>query len=269
MSYFNNKTIWITGASSGIGEALAVHLSKLNANLILTARRKDELERVKNRCGNSNVHIFPCDLENIDNIDELSNKVHAQFDQIDILINNAGVSAWSSIKDTNFEVFEKVMKLNYLSVVKLTQSVLPKMIERKSGQIVANTSLLGVLAIKNRGVYASSKHAMHGFMNVLRAEMHEHNIKVNTVAPGLVDTEVGVKALTEDGSAYGKNDRGHATKGMSAEEAAKMIMNAIKKNKRETYIIPMFSISKIAIYLNRFLPGIASIWSRNYNEVED
>ena len=98
MSYFNNKTIWITGASSGIGEALAIHLSKLNANLILTARRKDELERVKNRCGNSNVHIFPCDLENIDNIDALSNKVHAQFDQIDILINNAGVSAWSSIK---------------------------------------------------------------------------------------------------------------------------------------------------------------------------
>ena len=269
MSYFNNKTIWITGASSGIGEALAVHLSKLNANLILTARRKDELERVKNRCGNSNVHIFPCDLENTDNIDELSNKVHAQFKQIDILINNAGVSAWSSIKDTDFDVFEKVMKLNYLSVVKLTQSVLPKMIERKSGQIVANTSLLGVLAIKNRGVYASSKHAMHGFMNVLRAEMHEHNIKVNTVAPGLVDTEVGVKALTEDGSTYGKNDRGHATKGMSAEDAAKMIFNAIRKDKRETYIIPMFSISKIAIYLNRFLPGIASIWSRNYNEVED
>ena len=156
MNYFNNKTIWITGASSGIGEALAVHLSKLNTNLILTARRKDELERVKNRCGNSNVHIFPCDLENTNNIDELSNKVHAQFKQIDILINNAGVSAWSSIKDTDFDVFEKVMKLNYLSVVKLTQSVLPKMIERKSGQIVANTSLLGVLAIKNRGVYALS-----------------------------------------------------------------------------------------------------------------
>ena len=136
------------------------------------------------------------------------------------MINNAGVSAWSSIKDTDLDVFEKVMKLNYLSVVKLTQSVLPKMIERKSGQIVTNTSLLGVLAIKNRGVYASSKHAMHGFMNVLRAEMHEHSIKVNSVAPGLVDTEVGIKALTEDGSTYGKNDRGHATTGLSAEVAA-------------------------------------------------
>jgi len=269
MNYFYNKTIWITGASSGIGEALAIELSKLDANLILTARRKEELERVKKACGNKNVTIFPCDLEQINEIDDLSRKVQSEFPEIDILINNAGVSAWSSVVETDYDVYERVMKLNYLSIVKLTKSILPNMIKRKSGQIVTNTSLLGILAIKNRSVYAASKHAMHGFMNVLRAEMYEHNIKVNTVAPGLVDTEVGIKALTENGLPYGKNDRGHATKGMSAKDAANMIIQAMKKNRREEYIIPQFSISKIAIYLNRFLPGIASIWSRNYNEVED
>tara|TARA_B100001057_G_scaffold266338_1_gene266504 strand:+ start:196 stop:1008 length:813 start_codon:yes stop_codon:yes gene_type:complete len=269
MNYFYNKTIWITGASSGIGEALAIELSKLDANLILTARRKEELERVKQACGNKNVVIFPFDLEHIDNIDELSQRVQSEFPEIDILINNAGVSAFSSVIDTDYDVYERVMKLNYLSIVKLIKSVLPNMMKRKAGQIVTNTSLLGILAIKNRSVYAASKHAMHGFMNVLRAEMYGYNIKVNIVAPGLVDTQVGVKALTKNGLPYGKNDRGHATKGMSAKDAAVMIIEAMKRNKREKYIIPQFSISKIAIYLNRFLPGVASVWSRNYNEQED
>ena len=172
MNYFYNKTIWITGASSGIGEALAIELSKLDANLILTARRKEELERVKKACGNKKVEIFPFDLEQIREIDDLSHKVQSEFPKIDILINNAGVSAWSSVVETDYEVYERVMRLNYLSIVKLTKSILPNMIKRKSGQIVTNTSLLGILAIKNRSVYAASKHAMHGFMNVLLSLIH-------------------------------------------------------------------------------------------------
>jgi short-subunit dehydrogenase len=142
------------------------------------------------------------------------------------------------------------------------------MISRKSGQIVSVSSLLGKFAIKKRSVYASAKHALQGFMDALRAEVYEHNIKVNTVAPGYVETEVGIKALTGDGSEYGANDRGHDTKGMKADTAANIIIKAIAKNKREHYVIPLLSFSRFALYLARFAPGLAARIARNYNEDE-
>ena len=266
MGYFNNKTIWITGASSGIGRSLTLQLAKLGAKLVITARRKEELENVKLECGNADVHIYPFDLSDLDKIDQFSHSVQEEVGDIDILINNAGISAWSSINDTKFKVYQDVMNLDFFSVVKLTKSVLPKMINRKEGQIVTNTSLLGKFAIKKRSVYASAKHALHGFNDALRAEVFEHNIKVNIVAPGFVDTEVGMKALTEDGTPYGANDRGHESQGMDVNKAAEMIIEAIEKNKRETYIVPKFGFPRIALMISRFLPGLAAVMARKYNE---
>ena len=141
MSYFDKKVVWITGASSGIGKELAVQLSKLGATLVLTARRENELEKVKQLCGNAEVHLFPYDLENLENIEELYRSVTKEVNGIDILINNAGISAWSSVNKTDLEVYKRVMNLDYFSVVSLTKSVLPDMIKKKSGQIVTNTSL--------------------------------------------------------------------------------------------------------------------------------
>ena len=266
MGYFNNKTIWITGASSGIGRSLTIQLAKLGAKLVITARRKEELEKVKLECGNAEVHIHPFDLSDLDNLDEFSNSVQKEIGDIDILINNAGISAWSSINGTQFKVYEDVMNLDFFSVVKLIQSVLPNMILRKEGQIVTNTSLLGKFAIKKRSVYASAKHALHGFMDSLRAEVYEHNIKVNIVAPGFVNTEVGMKALTEDGTPYGANDRGHESQGMDVNKAANMIIQAIEKNKRESYIVPKFAFPRVVLIISRFLPGLAAIIARRYNE---
>ena len=266
MGYFNNKTIWITGASSGIGRSLTIQLAKLGAKLVITARRKEELEKVKLECGNAEVHIHPFDLSDLDNLDEFSNSVQKEIGDIDILINNAGISAWSSINGTQFKVYEDVMNLDFFSVVKLIQSVLPNMILRKEGQIVTNTSLLGKFAIKKRSVYASAKHALHGFMDALRAEVYEHNIKVNIVAPGFVNTEVGMKALTEDGTPYGANDRGHESQGMDVNKAANMIIQAIEKNKRESYIVPKFAFPRVVLMISRFLPGLAAIIARRYNE---
>ncbi|SVA76202.1 uncharacterized protein METZ01_LOCUS129056 [marine metagenome] len=266
MGYFNNKTIWITGASSGIGRSLTIQLAKLGAKLVITARRKEELEKVKLECGNAEVHIHPFDLSDLDNLDEFSNSVQKEIGDIDILINNAGISAWSSINGTQFKVYEDVMNLDFFSVVKLIQSVLPNMILRKEGQIVTNTSLLGKFAIKKRSVYASAKHALHGFMDALRAEVYEHNIKVNIVAPGFVNTEVGMKALTEDGTPYGANDRGHESQGMDVNKAANMIIQAIEKNKRESYIVPKFAFPRVVLIISRFLPGLAAIIARRYNE---
>ena len=266
MSYFDKKVIWITGASSGIGKELAIQLSRLGAILVLTARRKNELEKVKQLCGNCEVHLFPYDLEQIENINSLYDNVVKDVNRIDILINNAGISAWSSVNETDLEVYKRVINLDYLSVVSLTKSVLPDMIKKKSGQIVTNTSLLGKFSTKKRSVYASAKHALHGFIDALRAEVYQHNIKVNTVAPGYVNTEVGINALIENGTAYGKNDRGHDSKGMKVEKAAKIIINAIKNNKREVLVIPTFSTLMIASLLTRFFPGLGAIIARNFDE---
>jgi short-subunit dehydrogenase len=158
------------------------------------------------------------------------------------------------------------MNLDYFSVVSLTKSVLPDMIKKKSGQIVTNTSLMGKFSSKKRSVYASAKHALHGFIDALRAEVYQHNIKVNIVAPGYVNTEVGIKALVEDGASYGKNDRGHDSKGMKVEKAAKIIIEAIRKNKREILVIPTFSILMVASLLSRFLPGLGAVVARNFDE---
>ena len=266
MNYFDKKVIWITGASSGIGKELAIQLSKLGAVLVLTARRENELEKVKQLCGNSEVHLFPYDLENLENIPELYSSVIKAVNGIDILINNAGISAWSSVNETDLEVYKRVMNLDYFSVVSLTKSVLPDMIKKKSGQIVTNTSLMGKFSSKKRSVYASAKHALHGFIDALRAEVYEHNIKVNTVAPGYVNTEVGIKALVENGTSYGKNDRGHDSKGMLVEKAATIIINAIQKNKREVLVIPTFSILMFASLLSRFLPGLGGVGARKFDE---
>ena len=153
-----------------------------------------------------------------------------------------------------------------MSVVSLTKSVLPDMIKRRSGQIVTNTSLSGKFGSKKRSVYAAAKHALHGFIDSLRAEVHEYNIKVNTIAPGYVNTDIGIKALVEDGNPYGKNDRGHDSKGLKVEKAVKMIISAIKNNKREVLVIPIFSMLMFASLLSRFLPGLAAIVARNFDE---
>ena len=170
------------------------------------------------------------------------------------------------VNETNLDVYKRVINLDYLSVVALTKSVLPDMIRKKSGQIVTNTSLLGKLSTKKRSVYAGAKHALHGFIDALRAEVYEHNIKVNIVAPGFVNTDVGIKALTEDGNSYGKNDRGHESKGMKVEKAVQVIINAIVKNKREVLVIPKFSLLMVASLLSRFAPSVGAILARNYDE---
>ena len=243
MSYFHNKRIWITVASSGIGRSVAIKLSKLGAEVILTARNRDKLEEVKKECGNAKAHIFDHDLSNLESIDDLVDRVTREVGSIDILFNNAGVSAYSAANETDFNVYTQVMNLNFLSVVKLTKCLLPQMISNKKGQLVTNTSL--------------------------RAEVHEHNIKVNTVAPGFVNTEIGMKALTGDGTPYGANDRGHESQGMDLDKASEMIIKSIEANKREAYIVPRISFPKIALYISRYFPGLGAIIARNYNEEDN
>jgi dehydrogenase/reductase SDR family protein 7B len=232
----SNKTIWITGASSGIGEALAKQLSALGANLILSARRMEVLEKVKASCAfPDNIHLVQLDLKDHGSFDEKTEDAIAAFGQIDILINNGGISQRSLVKETSLDVDKELMNVNYFGTIGLTKSLLPHMLEGGSGHFVAVTSVTGLFESPYRSGYAASKHAIHGFYDSMRAELEDEGIKVTLCAPGFVRTNVSINAVTGDGSKLGKMDDAQA-KGISAETCAKGIIKAIKKQKRVVYI---------------------------------
>jgi short-subunit dehydrogenase len=247
-----NKTIWITGASSGIGEALAMQLSSQPVNLILSARRASELERVKAACSNPDrIKILTLDLAKPDSHQEVTHEAITLFGQIDILINNGGISQRSLVKDTVLDVDRKLMEVNYLGSVSLTKCLLPHMLERGNGQFVVVTSLTGKFGTPYRSGYAASKHALHGFYDSLRAELEDQGILVTLAAPGFVKTNVSLNAFVGDGSKANVMDEAQAN-GISAEACAKTIIKAMRKGKREIYV----GKESYGVYVKRFFPGL-------------
>lgn len=255
MDTFQNKVVWITGASSGIGEAIAMAFAKEGAKLVLTARRKEELERVKVRTGlpDSSVMILPLDVTEFERANEAAGQIIAKFQRIDIMVHNAGVSQRSYIKDTDLEVYKKLMDVNFYSTVALTKAVLPYMIKQQSGHFIIISSVAGKIGTIMRSGYNASKHALHGFYDSLRAESYNDNIKVTTVCPGYIKTNVSVNALDETGGKFGKMDSNQEN-GIAPEECARQILNAVKKDKKEIYIGGFKEVA--AIYLKRFLPDL-------------
>lgn len=250
-----NKTIWITGASSGIGKALALELSKSN-NLILSSRNKTALEKVKRECNNSlNVKILPLDLANYSDFNLITKQAISFFGKIDILINNGGISQRSLVKETGIGVDEKIIKVNYLGTVALTKALLPHFIKNKNGHFVVTTSVVGKLGTPLRSSYAASKHALHGFFDSLRAEVFNNNIKVTLICPGFVQTNVSINALTGDGSKQNTMDNATAN-GLKPKYVAKKIRIAIEKSKEE--IVIGGAKEKFSVFLKRFFPKLLS-----------
>ena len=147
------------------------------------------------------------------------------------------------------------MELDFFSVVQFTKSILPHMVDKKSGQIVTNTSVAGLVGSRNRSFYSSAKFALHGFFDSIRSEIIHHNVHVTLIAPGRVATDVGKNALTASGEPYGRDDRGHR-KGLTSLEAAKRILNAIKSKKREAVIAKWNDIAWLAVYIRKFSPSL-------------
>jgi short-subunit dehydrogenase len=253
---FKDKVVWITGASSGIGEALAYAFSREGARLVLSARRPDQLERVRANCaGGENAHlVLPLDLVRFDELPGNAEQVLAHFGRIDILVHNGGVSQRSLVKDTIFSVDQALININYLGAVRLTKAVLPSMLERRSGHFVVITSLVGHVGTPLRSGYAASKHALHGFFNSLRAEVWRENIKVTIVCPGFIRTEVSLNAFAGNGSKFNIMDKDQE-QGMSPEECAARIVNAVAREKEEVLI---GGKEKLAFYLMRFWPSLLS-----------
>jgi short-subunit dehydrogenase len=257
---FSNKIVWITGASSGIGKALAIELSHQNAKIILSSRKKEDLELVKKACKNlDDVKIITLDLEDYSNFQNVADKAISAFGRIDILVNNGGISQRSLAKDTQITVDKRLMDINYLGTIGLSKAILPHFINNKNGQFVVTTSIVGLIGTPLRSSYAASKHALHGFFDSFRAENHQHNISVTLVCPGFVNTNVSKNALTGDGSPQEKMDTATAN-GIQPERFAKLMAKAIRKRKEEVYIAG--AKEKLGVYTKRYFPKLLSVMIR-------
>ena len=256
LSYYKDKVVWVTGASSGIGEALVRELSRLGAIIILSARSADKLQRVRQECEEPSRHeVLTLDLSDVDSLTEKADEAFSFYGRIDVLINNGGVSQRSLALDTSVEVDRTLMETNYLGPVALTKAVLPTMIARKeNGHIVVISSLTGKFGTPLRSGYAASKHALHGFFDALRAEIWKEKIFVTVVCPGYIRTNVSINAMVGDGSAQGTMDKGQAN-GMSPEDCARRILKAVEEGKDEVLIGGM---EKMGVYMKRFFPGYFS-----------
>jgi len=253
MSKIAGKTIWITGASSGIGKSLALALSSRNCNLILSARNAGALQEVKSLCGNGdNIAVLPLDLNDHEGMNEVVNNALSLFGKVDILVNNAGISQRSLIKDTDFSVYKKLIDIDYLGTVALSKAILPHFIQNQNGHYVTVTSLMGKFGSPYRSGYCGAKHALHGFFDVMRMEHEKDVVKVTLVCPGFVQTNVAKNALTSDGSPQEQDDVA-TQNGVTPEYAAQKMIAAIEKDKFEVYI----GGKEIkGIYLKRFFPKL-------------
>jgi short-subunit dehydrogenase len=257
---FQNKVIWITGASSGIGRALALELSNFDALLILSARNEAALESVKKKCKNpSNVTVLPLDLEVHSSFNKITTTAIKLFGRIDILVNNGGISQRSLASETNISVDKKIMEVNYTGTVALTKTILPHFIENNKGQFVITTSMVGLIGTPLRSSYAASKHALHGFFDSLRAEVYDNNIEVTLICPGFVSTNISMNALTGDGTSQQKMDTATAN-GISPKRFAKLMAKAIYNKKEEVYIAGFKE--KLGVYVKRWFPRVFSVMIR-------
>jgi dehydrogenase/reductase SDR family protein 7B len=256
MSINSNKVVWITGASSGIGEAIAGAFTAEGAKLVLSARRADELNRVKTslHLKDADVLILPLDLSDTTKTDELTKQVIAKFGRIDILVNNGGISQRSLTKDTPLELDRRIMEVNFFGTVALTKSVLPYFLKQKSGHIVVMSSISGKFGFYFRSAYSASKHALHGFFESLRMEIYNDHIHVLIVCPGKIKTNISINAVTGDGSKHNKMDESTG-EGLSPETVALAVLKGIKNNQEEIFI---GGKEMKAVWLKRLFPKLFS-----------
>ena len=252
MKRFQNKVVWITGASSGIGEAVAKAFSAEGAVVIISSRRREELERVKLSCEDSDkVHVFPLDLTKGESIQEVTSEVLSKFN-IDILFNNGGISQRSLTSETSIANDRKIFEVNYFGHVQMTKAVLPQMLLRKTGHIVTISSLTGKWGFYLRSAYAASKHALHGFFDSLRMEVEDFGLQVTLITPGFIATEISKHAIDKSGNPSGEMDNNQA-QGISPEECARQILAGIAAEKKE---FGVGGKELRALFLHRYFPKL-------------
>jgi NADP-dependent 3-hydroxy acid dehydrogenase YdfG len=255
---FSEQVVWITGASSGIGESLALQFASEGARLVLSARREEELNRVRELCIEKGLPaakslVLPLDVTDHTAMPLAVERITEVFGRIDMLINNAGISQRSLCVDTDMSVYQQLMEVDVLGQIALTKAVLPLMLKQGSGHIAVTSSVAGKLGAPFRTGYCAAKHAVMGFFDALRVEIIRHGIRVTTITPGYIRTNISANALRGDGQAFGEMDKNIAG-GMDATRCAEVIMKGFRKGKKE---IPVGEGKEMqALWLKRFFPGI-------------
>lgn len=247
------KTVWITGASSGIGAALAIELAERGARLVLSARNTERLEQTKGKCRNAGqIWLAPFDQSRFGTHPTLVENVIAMSGGIDILVHNAGISQRALARDTRFEVDRRIIEVDLLGPISLTKAILPHFLERGAGHFVVVSSLVGKFESPMRSAYSAAKHGLHGFFDSLRAELHGAGIEVTILCPGFVHTQVSVNALTGDGTPLGQMDQA-TRKGLTATAFARKAVRAIEARRAEAY----FGGREVwGVYLKRYFPAL-------------
>lgn len=251
---FQDRRVWITGASSGIGEALALAFHQAGAKLILSARREDELRRVQAACGGEpNARVLPMDVTNASDLPEKARLALSLFNGIDILVLNAGITQRSRTRETDESVYRRLMEVNFFGPEAMARAVLPSMLGQKSGHIAVISSVAGKFGAPMRSGYSATKFALHGFFEALRAEEERNGIHVTMICPGYIRTDITLSALRGDGSKHGKMDS-ELAHGMPADECARQILQGIARKKKE--IVVAAAREKSLVYLKRFFPNL-------------
>lgn len=251
---FDGKIVWITGASSGIGEALVHEFVSRGATVIASSNDLSGLERVKTECGDKSVMVscVTFDLADTSDIEKIVELQIKNNGRIDYLLNIGGISQRARIDETPLWLDRKIFEINFFGTIALSKAVLPYMIKQKSGYILATSSISGRFGFPLRSAYSASKQALHGFIETLYLENKKYNIRASVIIPGRVRTAISLHALDSTGKAHGKLDAGQA-KGLSPEEAAIIIIKGIRRNKRE---ILVGKSELMMLHIRRYCPWL-------------
>jgi short-subunit dehydrogenase len=251
---FEGKVAWITGASSGIGEALVREFVMSGARVIASSNDQAGLEHVKASLGDksSMIKCLSFDLTDNEHFEALANEAFTENGKIDFLLNIGGVSQRARIDETPLWLDRKIFEINYFGTIALTKAVLPYMIRQQSGHILATSSISGRFGFPLRSAYSASKQALHGFFETLYLENKKNNLRVSVIIPGRVRTSISIHALESNGREHGKLDDGQAG-GLTPEQAASIIVKGIRRNRRE---ILVGKGEMMMLHIRRYFPWL-------------
>ena len=251
---YKGSVCWITGASSGIGRALAILLAKEGADLILTARSKVKIDETISLCAleNNRASSLLCDLEKTELMSSIANSAIEIYGGVDYLFHCAGFSQRSTVLETSLNSYSRLMNVHYFSAVGISKVLLPHFVDKGFGHFIITSSLSGKYGVPLRSGYSAAKHALHGFFDSLRAENDQNGISVTIACPGYIKTDISINALDAEGKAQGTMDKNQKN-GISAEKCASQMIDSVLKGKKEVYIGGKEILS---IYIKRFFPTL-------------
>lgn len=262
---FKNKTVWVTGASSGMGRAVALYLAKQVTTLIISGRNVEELKVVASEIEEQGtiVIVEPFDIGDEKAAVTAAQNVLSKVGKIDALYQFAGISQRALAGESSMDIVHKIMNINFFGTVALAREVMKSMIENGGGHIAVTSSIVGKFGFPFRSSYSASKHALHGFFESVRAENVKNNIRVSIIIPGRIRTNISFSAIDSNGMPHGKMDAGQDN-GLSTEKAAVIICRGLRNEKKE---IPVGGKELLMLHIRRFLPAIAYKMAANIKPV--